>query len=165
MALFPCMAACVVDGDSSDNYGTGLLEEGVAAPDFVIVSDSFPDGITLSMLRGRYVVLEFWASWCPDCQEATPDMVDMYNTFSSEDILFVGFSLDTDEEAWRSYINDNAMSWIQCCEFTSWKESAVAAAYNVKWIPTLYLIDKVGNVAFATVVLSEMRERLSLLYY
>ncbi len=154
----------MIDGDSDDYYGTGLLQEGVAAPDFIIRTDSFPDGFALSELRGRYVVLEFWASWCPDCQAATPAMLDLYNTFSSEDILFVGFSFDTDEEEWRTYVNDNRMNWIQCCELTPWKESAVAEAYNVNWIPTLYLIDKDGNVAFATVTLSEMKEKLDLLY-
>ncbi len=161
LALLPCLASCVIDGDSEDYYGTGLLEEGTTAPDFIIRTDDYPDGFALSSLQGKNVVLEFWASWCPDCQEATPDMLDLYNTFASADTLFVGFSFDTDEDDWRAYINNNGMNWIQCREQTSWKESEVAAAYNVQWIPTLYLIDKEGKVAFATVDISEMREKLS----
>lgn len=158
--MLSCLAACVFDGDSEDNYGTGLLEEGTTAPDFIIRTDDNPDGFTLSSLQGKNVVLEFWASWCPDCQEATPDMLDLYNTFVSDDLLFVGFSFDTDEDDWRAYINDNGMNWIQCCELTPWKDSEVAAAYNVKWIPTFYLIDREGKVAFATVDISEMRGKL-----
>ncbi|MCD8290341.1 MAG: TlpA family protein disulfide reductase [Prevotella sp.] len=154
------MVSCVFGGDSDDDYGTGLLQVGTVAPDFFIYTDDFPDGFALSSLRGKNVVLEFWASWCPDCQEATADMVDLYQSFGWDDMLFVGFSFDTDKDEWQSYIKDNEMDWIQCCELTPWKDSKVATAYNVKWIPTFYLIDKDGIVVFATVDISEMREEL-----
>ncbi len=160
-ALLTCLSACVIDSDSDDYGGEGLLEEGTVAPDFMIYTDDFPDGFALSSLRGRYVVLEFWASWCPDCQAATPDMKNLYDTFASEDMVFVGFSLDTDEADWRAYIKENEMNWLQYCEFIPWKDSAVASAYHVNWIPTVYLIDKEGRVLFAADDISEMKDYLN----
>ena len=75
-----CMASCTVGGDGDNEYGKGMLEEGTIAPDFMIYTDSRPEGFALSSLRGQYVLIEFWASWCPDCQKETENMKQMYAT-------------------------------------------------------------------------------------
>ncbi len=158
LILLPAITSCVVDSDS--DYNMELLPLGTIAPDFEIHPGGGSEGFLLSSLQGKYVVLEFWASWCPDCQEATPGMVNLYETYHSEEIIFVGFSLDTDQAQWLTYIEENSMDWIQCSEFLPWKESTVASAYGVSWIPTLYLIDKDGRILYATDSIDEMAEKL-----
>lgn len=79
-----CMASCTVGGDDDNEYGKGMLEEGTIAPDFMIYTDSRPEGFALSSLRGQYVLIEFWASWCPDCQKETENMKQMYATYAPQ---------------------------------------------------------------------------------
>ncbi len=158
-----CMASCTVGGDDDNEYGKGMLEEGTIAPDFMIYTDSRPEGFALSSLRGQYVLIEFWASWCPDCQKETENMKQMYATYAPQGVVFVGVSFDTDRDQWQQYISENALSWIQFSELKPWKESSISTAYNVRWIPTLYLIDKDGRVVLGTVSVAEMSSRLAAL--
>lgn len=158
-----CMASCTVGGDDDNEYGKGMLEEGTIAPDFMIYTDSRPEGFALSSLRGQYVLIEFWASWCPDCQKETENMKQMYATYAPQGVVFVGVSFDTDRDQWQQYISENGLSWIQFCELKPWKESSISTAYNVRWIPTLYLIDKDGRVVLGTVSVAEMNSRLAAL--
>lgn len=153
-------AACTIGGDGDSEYGKGLLERGTVAPDFTFYTDEYPDGMLLSGLRGQYVLLEFWASWCPDCQGITASMKDIYATYAPLGLTMLGISFDTDADEWRSYVTDNGMDWLQHRETVLWSESRVSSAYNVRWIPTLYLIDQVGRVRFATVSVDEMADSL-----
>ena len=158
-----CMASCTVGGDDDNEYGKGMLEEGTIAPDFMIYTDSRPEGFALSSLRGQYVLIEFWASWCPDCQKETENMKQMYATYAPQGVVFVGVSFDTDRDQWQQYISENGLGWIQFSELKPWKESSISTAYNVRWIPTLYLIDKDGRVVLGTVSVAEMSSRLAAL--
>lgn len=158
-----CMASCTVGGDDDNEYGKGMLEEGTIAPDFMIYTDSRPEGFALSSLRGQYVLIEFWASWCPDCQKETENMKQMYATYAPQGVVFVGVSFDTDRDQWQQYISENGLNWIQFSELKPWKESSISTAYNIRWIPTLYLIDKDGRVVLGTVSVAEMSSRLAAL--
>lgn len=158
-----CITSCTIGDDDGNEYGKGLLQEGVMAPDFTIYTADNPDGFTLSSLRGQYVLIEFWASWCPDCQKETENMKKMHAEYAPQGVVFVGVSFDTDRDQWQDYINENGLNWIQFSELKPWKESSISTAYNVRWIPTLYLIDKDGRVILGTVNVSEMSGRLSAL--
>lgn len=87
----------------------------------------------------------------------------MYATYAPQGVVFVGVSFDTDRDQWQQYISENALSWIQFSELKPWKESSISTAYNVRWIPTLYLIDKDGRVVLGTVSVAEMSSRLAAL--
>ncbi len=160
ISLTALLGSCV-SGDSEDYYGTGLLSVGSDAPDFMIYTDDNPEGFSLSSLRGSRVMIEFWASWCPDCQAVTDDMLSMYADFASDDVIFLGYALDTDRDDWSAYVEENNLDWLQTCDFISWSENTVATAYGIRWIPTFYLIATDGTVEFATVEADEMREKLS----
>ena len=160
IAAVVCLASCTIGGDGESEYGTGLLERGTPAPDFAINAGGHPDGLRLSSLRGGYVLIEFWASWCPDCRSVTVEVKDIYDTYSPEGLTLVGVSFDEDAEEWLEYVDANGLAWMQHREEKPWRESAVAAEYNIRWIPTFYLIAPDGTVDFATVDIGELREAL-----
>ncbi len=158
--LLLCLTSCIADSTTEDDVASSFLEQGTMAPDFTISPYGSDEEYSLYQLRGRYVLVEFWAQWCPDCRNVTAEMKNLYATFADEALVFVGFSLDTDKEAWEAYITENELTWVQTCEFKEWKESDVATAYNIKWIPTFYLIDRESRVLYATIEIDDMADYL-----
>jgi len=157
------LAACTIGGDEDSDYGTGLLERGTPAPDFVITENTDGSDLRLSDLQGGYVLVEFWASWCPDCQRETDNIKAIHDTYGPRGLTLVGVSFDEDAEQWQDYITENGMDWLHRRETVAWKESPLSAAYNIRWIPTLYLIDPAGDVRFATVDVGEMVDSLEVI--
>jgi alpha/beta superfamily hydrolase/peroxiredoxin len=127
------------------------VKAGVQAPDFKMKTI---DGKTfkLSQLKGKTVVLDFWASWCPDCRKDAPEVVRMYKEYAPQGIEFVGVSMDTDVEAWRKACEQFGITYTQVSELKKFKETDIAKAYGVKWIPSMVVVDKEGKVALSTVL-------------
>ena len=166
-AALLCLASCAIgaeDEQGTAQYDSQLLQPGAEAPDFTITDAAHPGGLSLSSLRGKYVVLEFWASWCPDCRRATPAMVAMHEEYAPLGVEFVGVSFDTDSAAWQRYVKANAMEWTQSCELKKWKRGTTTdRPYRVDWIPAFYLIDPQGKVAAASVDLAKVEAALKAL--
>ena len=119
-----CLCSCTFGAEETfdtGQYDSQLLQPGAEAPDFTITNAQYPGGLKLSQLRGSYVVLEFWASWCPDCRKATPAMVEMHSEYSPRGVEFVGVSFDTDSAAWQRYIESSGMDWIHYSELKKWE--------------------------------------------
>jgi alpha/beta superfamily hydrolase/peroxiredoxin len=137
--------------DFDSKYATELVKAGTHAPDFKMKTI---DGKTfkLSQLKGKTVVLDFWASWCPDCRKDAPEVVRMYKEYAPQGIEFVGVSMDTDVEAWRKACEQFGITYTQVSELKKFKETDIAKAYGVKWIPSMVVIDKEGKVALSTVL-------------
>lgn len=151
-----CSAAPADDNTDYDKYDSQLLPAGTPAPDFTI-----KEGQNLSDLKGRWVVLDFWASWCPDCRKDIPRMVELHNAYKDKGVEFVGISFDTDSTRWQNCVKTNAMTWTQYSELKKWKkETMVDTLYKVNWIPTTYLIDREGRVATATVSIDRLAKAL-----
>ena len=163
MALL-CLNSCVIGAEETQDtgqYDSQLLQRGETAPDFTITNADHPEGISLSAFRGQYVVLEFWASWCPDCRRETPTMVDLYETYAPRGVQFVGVSFDTDSATWQNYVRQNGMDWIQYSELKKWKNgTTLDGPYKVNWIPTFYLIDPQGNIAASSVGTDKIKAAL-----
>lgn len=159
-----CLNSCVLDAKESQDtsqYDSQLLQPGDAAADFTIVNDDYPEGLAFSSFRGKYVVLEFWASWCPDCRKITPTMVELNKVYASDSLVFVGVSFDTDKATWQNYVKNNGMTWIQYSELKKWKkETSVDVPYKVQWIPTMYLIGKDGKIVLGTVDENKLKAAL-----
>jgi thiol-disulfide isomerase/thioredoxin len=148
--------------DSLDEkYGRDLLRQGTKAPDFTLKTADGKD-ITLSDYRGSYVVLDFWASWCPDCRKDIPQMKELFNQFKDLNVNFVGVSFDTDRAAWiNCYWDTYKMYWTQVSELKKWKHGTTTdRLYHVNWIPTMYLIDPDGRVVVGTVDINRLRSYL-----
>lgn len=163
LALLMGTSCTIAENENSntDKYDSQLLPQGTEAADFNIVNDQYPGGMKLSSFRGKYVVLDFWASWCPDCRKDIPSMVELYKKYSPKGVIFIGVSFDTNKKTWQKCIKDNGMGWIQYSELKKWKkETTVDVAYKVNWIPTTYLIDREGKVVMGTIDINKLSRAL-----
>ena len=134
------------DSISSKNF----LTPGTEAPDFTLMAGG-GQKFELSSMRGRYVVIEFWASWCGDCRNIRSRMDQLSKDCNIDSIVFVGVSYDTDKDAWMNYLKSDIKDQIiQVSELRKWKETETSQQYGIKWIPTMYLIDPAGKVVMAT---------------
>ena len=157
--FFTAKAQSAVSDDPDDTYAKELLKPGASAPDFTIGT---PDGksVRLSDFKGKYVVLDFWATWCPDCRADVPHLKEIHKAYASDSVAFLSVSFDTDKDKWTSYIRDNGMDWAHGSELKKWKETTVSSLYYVKWIPSIYLIGPDGKVILGTVVLDKVEAAL-----
>ena len=146
--------------DLDVKYGAELLTKGTQAPGFTLKD---PDGrdVSLSDFAGKYVVLDFWATWCPDCREDIPKLKELWETYGSDKVAFLSVAFDTDKDRWAGYIADNGLGWTHVSPLAKWKETQVSKDYHVNWIPTMYLVGPDGKVILATVVLSKLENALA----
>ena len=130
------------------------IEAGTLVDDFTVKTSTGED-FTFSSLKGNYVVLDFWASWCPDCREEIPAVKKLFEEFSPKGVKFVSFSVDNDEEAWKGALAEENMEWLQVSNLIKWHENPVANFFGMGWIPTMFLIDPDGKiVGFALTAVS-----------
>ena len=144
------MAQPMMPHDLDTKYTTELIKKGTEAPDFKLKT---PEGknFKLSQLKGKTVVLDFWASWCPDCRKDAPEVVRMYRQYHPLGVEFVGVSMDTDVEAWRKAIAQYEITYPQVSELKKFRETDIAKAYGVLWIPSMVVVGADGRVLLSTV--------------
>ena len=141
-----------IQQDMDDKYATELVKAGTIAPDFKVKT---PDGKTLQLSKygkGKTVVLDFWASWCPDCRKDAPEVVRLYEKYHQYGIEFIGISMDTDVEAWKKAIEKYGIAYPQVSELKKFKETDIAKAYGIKWIPSMVVVGPDGQVKLSTVL-------------
>jgi peroxiredoxin len=134
---------------------------GSIAPDFT-QSDSTGRPISLSSLRGKYVLIDFWASWCGPCRLENPNVVKVYNQYKSKNFTVLGVSLDkeTGRAAWIKAIKDDGLVWQQVSDLKFWANQ-VAVLYKVSQIPQNYLIDPSGKIIAKNLRGEELNNKLA----
>ncbi len=153
-------AVMMMPQDFDSKYATDLVKAGSEASDFKMKT---VDGKTfkLSKLRGKYVVLDFWASWCPDCRRDIPEMLRMYDHFRGKGVEFVGVSFDTDAQKWKDALQKYGIRWTQVSELVKFHDTQISKTYGVKWIPSMVLIDSKGKVVLSTVLWPKLERTLT----
>lgn len=160
VVLLTILSTVSAQWDFDQKYATELVKAGSLAPDFKMKTSK---GKTLSLkqYRGKYVVLDFWASWCPDCRKDIPNVVRMYTKFHPQGVEFIGISMDTDAEAWKKAIAKYGLAYPQVSELVKFHDTKIAALYGVKWIPSMVLIDPNGKIVLSTVLSYKMERTLT----
>jgi peroxiredoxin len=132
------------------NYLDGIITRkeglniGKSAPLF---SQADPEGkpVSLESFRGKYLLVDFWASWCGPCRQENPNIVRTYEKFKGNNFEILGVSLDNNKDKWLKAIQDDQLTWAQVSDLKYWK-NAVAVQYGVQSIPANFLLDKEGKI-------------------
>ena len=148
------------EADLDAQYATELIQPGQTAPDFTMKTVEGTD-FSLSQLKGKTIVIDFWASWCPDCRKDAPEIVRMYRKYHENGIEFVGISMDTNVETWQNAISKYEIEYPQVSELKKFKETDIAKAYGVKWIPSMVVVGADGKVLLSTVMSGKVDHLLS----
>lgn len=102
--------------------------------------------VDLAKMRGKVVLIDFWATWCPPCVEEAPALVETYEKFKDRGFEIVGISLDVDKKALEKFVADYGMTWPQAFDGKRW-DGELAKRFNIEAVPTMWLLDREGKLA------------------
>jgi thiol-disulfide isomerase/thioredoxin len=121
-----------------------------------------PDGkeIALSSLKGKLVLIDFWASWCGPCRKEMPNVIKIYSKFKNKGFEIYGVSLDQDKEKWMEAITKDGINWPQVSDLKYW-DNVAARIYNVQGIPYTVLIDKDGKIIAKNLRGQELEKKIA----
>jgi peroxiredoxin len=141
--------------------GLKITAIGAEAPDF---TQTTPEGkqVSLSDYRGKYVLVDFWASWCGPCRQENPAIIKAYNAFKGRNFDILGVSLDNlnGRDKWLKAIADDHLPWTQVADLRGWQNEA-AKRYGVQSIPQNFLIDPAGKIVAANLHGEELQAKLA----
>jgi peroxiredoxin len=120
------------------------LAPGNMAPELTL---NTPEGATVSLssLKGKIVMIDFWASWCKPCRQENPNVVKIYNKYKNSGFEILGVSLDENKDKWVDAIKQDALPWPHISDLKGW-QSAAAQVYGIQSIPFTVLVDKDGKI-------------------
>lgn len=131
------------------------------APDFELPD---PTGKlhALASLKGKYVLLDFWASWCAPCRKKNKELNKHIDELKAMGIEVVSVSLDDDKAKWLKAVKEDQIGWLQLADLNGFKSSQVRTAYKVEQVPTVYLIDPEGNIVGKGLTMEEIQTKVKI---
>ena len=135
------------------------VQAGKPAPDFTL-PDRDGKPVALSSLRGKYVLIDFWASWCGPCRQENPNVVAAFQRYRNKNFTVLGVSLDKNKADWLNAIREDKLEWQQVSDLKFW-ETPLVNLYGFEGIPYNVLIDPKGNVIADNLRGTDLEKKLS----
>lgn len=132
---------------------------GSKAPDIVLPNNT---GTTtsLSSLKGKVVLLDFWASWCRPCRQSNHAIADVYNKYNKKGFEIFSVSIDASKPAWQNAVRQDKMKWPQVVDTKAANGNLLTQTWNIQYIPSTFLIDREGVIIAAGIEKDEIEKLL-----
>ena len=122
-------------------------------------NDTKGEPVSLASLKGKFVLIDFWASWCGPCREENPHVVKAYKKFHDKNFEIIAVSLDDKKEDWIKAIEKDGLTWLHVSDLKGWKNE-VAEAYGIKAVPQNLLLDTKGKIIAKNLSGEELEAKL-----
>ncbi len=156
IAIFKSQLTQAMQSQQDNGASTALLNQ--PAPDLTM-DDVNGKKVSISSFKGKYLLVDFWASWCGPCRHENPNVVAAYNKFKNKNFDILGVSLDEDKQAWIGAIKHDNLSWTQMSDLKQWNSEAINV-YHFDGIPFNVLIDPSGKIIAESLRGSELEQKL-----
>jgi len=165
--LYNLLAAEVKNSVPGNQYSKWLqgwraTSLGANAPLFA-QNDKDGNAVSLASFKGKYVLVDFWASWCGPCRKENPNIVKAFNQYKDKNFTILGVSLDSKRDAWLKGIEDDKLNWTQVSDLKYWSNE-VAVQYGVRAIPQNFLLDPNGKIIAKNLSGDDLAAKLNQIY-